>query len=33
MAATEPVAAYLAACRGPGGWRFPQDVSLITVTG
>jgi SAM-dependent methyltransferase len=33
MASTEPVASYLARCRGADGWRFPQNVSLITVTG
>lgn len=32
MEATEPVASYLAQCRDAGGWRFPQDVWLITVT-
>lgn len=33
MATSEPVAAYLASCRSADGWCFPQDVSLITVTG
>lgn len=33
MEATEPVASYLAKCKGTDGWRFPQDVWLITVTG
>ncbi len=33
MKATEPVASYLAQCEGADGWRFPQDVWLITVTG
>jgi SAM-dependent methyltransferase len=32
MQATEPLAGYLGACRGPGGWRFPQHVTLITVS-
>ncbi|CTQ51255.1 class I SAM-dependent methyltransferase [Jannaschia donghaensis] len=32
MTTTEPVASYLADCRDPDGWRFPQDVWLITVT-
>lgn len=33
MEATEPVASYLAQCKGADRWRFPQDVWLITVTG
>jgi SAM-dependent methyltransferase len=33
MRAAEPVASYLARCRDADGWRFPQDVALITVTG
>lgn len=33
MAATEPLASYLAACRHPDGWRFGQRVWLISVTG
>ncbi len=32
MERTEPVAAYLAGCRDADGWRFAQDVSLITFT-
>lgn len=32
MAATEPVASYLSACKDADGWRFPQDVWLITLT-
>lgn len=33
MAATEPLASYLSGCKDADGWRFPQDVWLITVTG
>lgn len=33
MEAAAPLADYLAACRGPDGWRFPQRVWLMTVTG
>lgn len=33
MQATEPVASYLAQCQGADGWRFPQEVWLITVKG
>lgn len=32
MAKTEPVASYLATCKDANGWRFSQDVWLITVT-
>jgi SAM-dependent methyltransferase len=31
MAATEPMASYLSTCKGADGWRFAQDVWLITV--
>lgn len=33
MEAAAPLADYLAECRGPDGWRFPQRVWLMTVTG
>jgi len=33
MQAKEPLATYLAGCNQPQGWRFPQCVWLITVTG
>jgi SAM-dependent methyltransferase len=33
MEATAPLADYLAACRRPEGWRFPQHVRLMTVAG
>jgi SAM-dependent methyltransferase len=33
MEVTPPLADYLAACRRPDGWRFPQRVWLITVDG
>jgi SAM-dependent methyltransferase len=33
MQATAPLADYLAACHGPGGWRFSQHVTLMTVVG
>ena len=33
MEATAPLADYLAACRRPEGWRFPQQVRLMTVAG
>jgi SAM-dependent methyltransferase len=33
MEDTAPLADYLAACRRPEGWRFPQRVWLMTVSG
>jgi len=32
MTKTEPMASYLSNCKNVDGWRFPQDVWLITVT-
>lgn len=32
MTTTEPVASYLSTCKNADGWRFPQDVWLITVS-
>ena len=31
MTQTEPMASYLSTCKSADGWRFPQDVWLITV--
>ncbi|MEM6550452.1 MAG: class I SAM-dependent methyltransferase [Pseudomonadota bacterium] len=33
MQAVAPLSDYFSACRGPGGWRFPQHVTLITIAG
>jgi len=33
MQATEPVAAWLSGCHGDAGWRFPQVVHLMDITG
>jgi len=32
MQATDPLADWIAACRHPDAWRFPQVVHLMDIT-